>query len=107
MGWDPFEKEISLGSEAGFTPSNSGAVTLPLHWDVIHCGVEQAEEGGQRVFRCWGYVLEGNVVIVHVTGEQDCWVCGFRTVDCRLLDHAVYWTKIEEILKQKFVLRTH
>ena len=32
VGWDPFEKEVSLGSEAGFTPSNSGAVRLPLQW---------------------------------------------------------------------------
>ena len=59
MGLDPFEKEVFLGSGAGFTPINSGAVRLPLHWDVIGCGVKQAEKGAQRVFRCWQVCLGG------------------------------------------------
>ena len=40
LGWDSFEKEISLGREACFKPGNSGAIRLPLHGDVIHRGVE-------------------------------------------------------------------
>ena len=93
MGWNPLEKQVSLGREAGFTPSNIGDVRIPIHWDVSHCGVEQPEKGAQPVFR---RVLKSNVVSFNVMGEQNCWVCGFRIVDCCLLDLAVYWQKIEK-----------